>query len=314
MPTPTTEASRRARAETGPRFLHTTTGQTFRVALEALVLRSSSIVAAFAIAVFAALAGCAGAKPPAPVAPEVEEPRAPTADEPRDEGERIAVPGWVAVLIDAAAEVDDETALERLAGAASDEIARRMLVQLAGEDLVEARMAVMMLMLLEWGAVLDQDEAFSSAEFKRQIVLTTLVEFERTLRGKTPHQQLTGLRCDLLAGQLADLRRLAFASASDLFEQRIEPEDAAAVGAGIRERLDRADARSKELSGTCREGEGASVALANAYIDAGYLLNGDPCDVLTWDLYMLILGADEELPATDRVFGPQCKPNVLVFH
>ena len=122
------------------------------------------------------------------------------------------------------------------------------------------------------------------------------------------------MRCNLLEGQLDELRRLAFATACDLFEQRVEPAEAAEVGAGIRQRLDKADVRSQELAGTCREEKGGSVALANAYIDAGYLISGDPCDVLTWDLYMLILGADEELPEGDRVFGPDCTPKVLVFH
>jgi len=270
------------------------------------------------VALGVAFGSCAGAKPVEVATPSAgtdeAEPEPEGDEEPVEAGELIAVPGWVAVLIDAAAEVDDEAGLERLAGAAANEIADRMLSGLGAEDLVEARLAVMLLMLLQWDEVLGDEEAFGSAEFKRQIVLTTVVEFERTLRGKSPHLQLAGLRCDLLDGQLAELRRMAFATACDLFEQRIEPEVAAATGAGIRERLDRAEERSKQLAGSCREGTGSSVALANAYIDAGYLLSGDPCDVLTWDLYMLILGSDEELPAADRVFGPECKPNVLVFH
>ena len=243
-------------------------------------------------------------------APEPTEPTVP----PAEEGGKIAVPGWVAVLIDAAAEVDDQAGLEGLAGAASGEVARRVLVGLSGEELAEARLSIMMLMLIQWSEVLGEEEAFGAAEFKRQIVLVTLIEFERALGGITAHEQLARLRCDLLEGQLAELRRMAFASACDLFEQRLGKEAAAEVGAGIRERLDQADKRSKELSGTCREGQGGSAALANAYIDAGYLLSADPCDVLTWDLYMMILGADEQLPASERVLGPDCTPKVLVFH
>jgi hypothetical protein len=259
--------------------------------------------------------GCATAPLPEATAPPARpsEP-SPPVEEPAPEGERIAVPGWVAVLIDSAAEVEDQQGLERLAAAASTEVAGRMLEGVTDADLDEARLAIMMLMLIQWGEVIGEEEAFGAAEFKRQIVLTTLLEFERSLRGRGPNEQLARLRCDLLVGQLTELRRLAFASAGDLFEERIEPEAAAAVGAGIRERLDQADRRSKELAGTCQESQGASAALANAYIDAGYLLSADPCDVLTWDVYMLILGADEQLPEPERVLGPGCAPKVLVFH
>lgn len=262
-------------------------------------------------------AGCATTPAPGAAETKVAEPPvealAPSEQKVSDK-ERIAVPAWVALLIDAAAEVEDQAGLEELADAASGEVAGRLLDGMTGGDLDEARLSIMMLMLIQWSEVIGEEEAFGAAEFKRQIVLMTLLDFERALRGRRAHEQLARLRCDLLEIQLGELRRLAFASACDLFEQRIEPEAAAAVGTGIRERLDRADERSKELAGTCREGGGASVALANAYIDAGYLISADPCDVLTWDLYMQILGADEQLPEPERVLGPNCAPKVLVFH
>jgi len=259
-------------------------------------------------------AGCAATPVPAPAAPvPAEQPPEPE-QPPDDGGAKIAVPGWVAALIDRAVEVDDRDELERLADAASDEILARMLPELEDEDRAEARLSVMTLMLIEWDSVLGEEEAFGSAEFKRQIVLATILGFERALRGKPPHEQMAALRCDLIASQLGDLRRQAFGSASELFRRRLDSRSAADLGAAIRVQLSSMEERSKELSGICPQEQGASVALANAWIDAGYLLNDDPCDVLTWDLYMVILGADEQLPEAERVLGGGCTPNVLVFH
>jgi hypothetical protein len=217
-------------------------------------------------------------------------------------------------LAELGAAIDEEAELLSLAERTSNELSDRLLTGLDGDERVEARQAVNMLLVIEWSAALGDEAEFRRPEFKREIVIAAIVGLIRSVGGRPAAAQLRSLRCDLLDSNAAELRREAFAAARDLFEQRIGAESATGIGAGLRTRLDAIDARSKELAGACGETTAAGVALANAWIDSGFLFSGDPCGQLTWDLYMLILGNDEQLPEAERVLGPDCVPNVLVFH
>lgn len=257
------------------------------------------------------VAGCAGAAPPGPARADDARERPPVEASPAPEPS--ADPPWIAELIEVGAAVADAAGLEAFAARAGQQLAARLLSGMSPAEEQEASSAIQMLLRLEWDPVLAGDAEFSDPGFRRALARAALVGLAGLLAGHPGDVQLDRLRCALIDLQLRALRRDALAAAKRRFDGALDAAAASQRGMELALMIELLGSQERDLADRCDGADLRAADLANARIDVGFVVGGDPCDTLSWDVYIHIQAHDDLLPAAERTLGGDCVPKVLVL-
>jgi hypothetical protein len=246
---------------------------------------------------------------------EADDPTTSAAVAPREEAPRAraAAPEWTAELIEIGTAVEDEAGLERFVGLAGQRFEERLMLGGSPAQAEEARAAIQMLIRLEWDPVVAGAAEFADEPFRRALSRTTIGGLVRLLAGQPPEIQLGRLRCALLDLQLRTLRRDALAAAKQRFDGSLTGAAASARGMELALMVELLGTQERDLARSCDGAELRAADLANSRIDVGFVVGGDPCDTLSWDVFIYIQGKDDLAPVAERTLGGECKPNVLVL-
>lgn len=225
------------------------------------------------------------------------------------------VPAWMEEVLERLEAIQGASDVDALARSTGEELVARLVVTASAGDRQEARRHTSSIVRNELESWFDDDlDVFGDRALRRNMLVALLRSLYSQLIDSQRPNWLDALRCSGLASDAQALRRKAFSSARDLVDSTLAPLAAAVLGAQLRADIENLDQVNRSMGGVCSQNPPLGVVLADGWYDAGYLLSGDPCDLLSWDLYMYILGKDEERPVNQRVFGPTCRPRVLVFH